>query len=133
MATQARERVRHYEHEQMGYNYRLSNLLAAVGRGQLRVLEERIAARRRVCQRYEAKLRQLPGISFMPEAPTGRATRWLTALTVDPQQAEVTAGQLIDVGAGKHRGAPGLEADAPPAAVCRVPLLPASARAERLR
>ncbi|MGF9823127.1 DegT/DnrJ/EryC1/StrS family aminotransferase [Brevibacillus agri] len=95
-ATQARERVRHYEHEQMGYNYRLSNLLAAVGRGQLRVLEERIAARRRVCQRYEAKLRQLPGIAFMPEAPIGRATRWLTALTVDPQQAEVTAGQLID-------------------------------------
>ncbi|GEB32889.1 DegT/DnrJ/EryC1/StrS family aminotransferase [Brevibacillus parabrevis] len=95
-AMQARERERHYEHVQMGYNYRLSNLLAAVGRGQLRVLEERVAARRRIYQRYAAALQPYAGITFMPESPTGRATRWLTALTVDPEQAGITATQLID-------------------------------------
>jgi dTDP-4-amino-4,6-dideoxygalactose transaminase len=84
LATQAREPTPHYEHRQVGYNYRLSNLLAAVGRGQLLTLEARVAARRRVFAVYAEGLGELDGIEFMPEAPWGRHTRWLTCLTIDP-------------------------------------------------
>jgi dTDP-4-amino-4,6-dideoxygalactose transaminase len=84
LATQAREPAPHYEHAEIGYNYRLSNVLAAIGRGQLRVLEERVQARRRNFAFYEATLGDLPGVRFMPEAAWGRHTRWLTCLTIDP-------------------------------------------------
>lgn len=84
LATQAREPVPHYEHTEIGYNYRLSNILAGVGRGQLRVLEDRVRARRRIFERYRERLGDLPGVTFMPEAPWGRHTRWLTCLLVDP-------------------------------------------------
>ncbi len=86
LATQAREPAPHYEHAEIGYNYRMSNLLAAVGRGQLRVLEQRVAARRRNFAYYAEALADVPGIAFMPEAPWGRHTRWLTALTIDPRE-----------------------------------------------
>jgi dTDP-4-amino-4,6-dideoxygalactose transaminase len=84
LATQARDPAPHYEHSVIGYNYRLSNLLAAIGRGQLRTLEERVRARRAIFGRYQAELGPLPGIAFMPEASYGRANRWLTCLTIDP-------------------------------------------------
>jgi pyridoxal phosphate-dependent aminotransferase EpsN len=84
LATQARDQAAHYEHSEIGYNYRLSNLLAGVGRGQLRVLDDRVAARRRNFAVYSAALGELPGLEFMPEAAWGRHTRWLTTLTVDP-------------------------------------------------
>jgi pyridoxal phosphate-dependent aminotransferase EpsN len=83
LATQARDPAPHYQHSQIGYNYRLSNVLAGIGRGQLRVLEERIAARRHNFEIYQQALSNLPGITFMPEASFGRATRWLTCLTID--------------------------------------------------
>jgi len=83
-ATQARDPAPHYQHSEIGYNYRMSNLLAAVGRGQLKVLEQRVNARRAVFERYEEALGDLPGIEFMPEADYGRCNRWLTCLTVDP-------------------------------------------------
>lgn len=95
-STQAKEPARHYQHEEMGYNYRLSNVLAAIGRGQLRVLEERIEARRGIYKRYEQVLGSLPGISFMPEPATGRSTRWLTVLTLNPADTTLSAAQLID-------------------------------------
>ncbi|WP_409175032.1 DegT/DnrJ/EryC1/StrS family aminotransferase [Brevibacillus fortis] len=95
-STQAKEPARHYQHDEMGYNYRLSNVLAAIGRGQLRVLEERIEARRGIYKRYEQALRQLPGISFMPEPATGRSTRWLTVMTLNPADTTLSAAQLID-------------------------------------
>jgi pyridoxal phosphate-dependent aminotransferase EpsN len=85
LATQARDPAPHYEHSEIGYNYRMSNLLAAIGRGQLPVLENRVAARRRNFQYYREALGGLPGIQFMPEAPWGRHTRWLTTLTVDKE------------------------------------------------
>ncbi len=85
LATQARDPAPHYQHSQIGYNYRMSNLLAAVGRGQLRVLEERVAARRANFEFYREALADLPGIAFMPEHPRCRSTRWLTCLTIDPQ------------------------------------------------
>jgi pyridoxal phosphate-dependent aminotransferase EpsN len=84
LATQARDRAPHYQHSEIGYNYRLSNVLAGIGRGQLRVLSERVAARRRNFNIYQQALGKLPGIEFMPEACFGRATRWLTCLTIDP-------------------------------------------------
>jgi dTDP-4-amino-4,6-dideoxygalactose transaminase len=84
LATQAREPAPHYEHSEIGYNYRLSNVLAAIGRGQIRLLEDRVSARRRIFEGYARDLRDLPGIGFMPEADWGRATRWLTVMTVDP-------------------------------------------------
>lgn len=84
LASQAREPAPHYEHLEVGHNYRLSNVLAALGRAQLRRLEARVAARRRVFAFYHDALADLPGLSFMPEAPWGRSTRWLTCLTIDP-------------------------------------------------
>ena len=84
LATQARDRAPHYQHSEIGYNYRLSNVLAGIGRGQLQVLEERVQARRRNFEVYQQALGNLPGIEFMPEAAYGRATRWLTCLTIDP-------------------------------------------------
>jgi dTDP-4-amino-4,6-dideoxygalactose transaminase len=85
LATQARDPAPHYEHSELGYNYRLSNVLAAIGRGQLEVLEERVEARRRNFAFYELALRETPGIGFMPEAPWGRHARWLTCITIDPE------------------------------------------------
>jgi pyridoxal phosphate-dependent aminotransferase EpsN len=85
-ATQARDLAPHYEHSEIGYNYRLSNVLAAIGRGQLRVLEDRVLARRRNFQFYAETLGDLPGVAFMPEASWGRHTRWLTTLTIDPER-----------------------------------------------
>jgi len=86
LATQAREPVPHYEHEEIGYNYRMSNVLAAIGRGQLRVLDDHVAARRRNFDFYQQMLGDLPGIEFMPEATWGRHSRWLTTMTIDPTE-----------------------------------------------
>jgi dTDP-4-amino-4,6-dideoxygalactose transaminase len=96
LATQAREPVRHYEHKEIGFNYRLSNLLAAVGRAQLADLDRRVAARRAIQARYRAGLGDLPGWSFMPEAAFGRATFWLTCATIDPAVAGTTRDDVID-------------------------------------
>jgi pyridoxal phosphate-dependent aminotransferase EpsN len=84
-ATQARDPAPHYQHSEIGYNYRMSNILAAIGRAQLEVIEERVAARRRIFETYGNSLGSIPGISFMPEASFGRANRWLTVMVVDPQ------------------------------------------------
>jgi dTDP-4-amino-4,6-dideoxygalactose transaminase len=85
LSQQARDPAPHYEHSQTGYNYRLSNVLAAIGRGQLRVLEERVRKKRRIYDRYRAALSGLPGIEFMPEAQYGKATRWLTVILINPE------------------------------------------------
>ena len=85
LATQARDPAPHYEHSEIGYNYRMSNILAALGRAQLSTLEMRVAARRRNFEHYSERLGDLPGLSFMPEAPYGRSTRWLTCLTINPR------------------------------------------------
>ena len=90
LATQARDDAPHYEHSEVGYNYRMSNILAGIGRGQLQVLEDRVAARRRNYEYYREHLGDLPGFDFMPEAPWGRHTRWLTCLTIDPDDFGAT-------------------------------------------
>ncbi len=83
LASQARDPAAHYEHSTIGYNYRMSNLLAAIGRGQLRVLQDRVAARRHNFDQYSQALGGLPGIELMPEASYGRSNRWLTCMTID--------------------------------------------------
>jgi pyridoxal phosphate-dependent aminotransferase EpsN len=94
LATQAREPAPHYEHHEIGYNYRMSNVLAAIGRGQLAVLAERVAARQRIFADYQVRLGDLPGLSWMPEAPWGTHSRWLTTLTIDPAQFGADAETL---------------------------------------
>jgi dTDP-4-amino-4,6-dideoxygalactose transaminase len=84
LATQAREPAPHYQHTEIGYNYRLSNVLAGIGRAQLAVLEERVAARRHNFDEYQRAFADLPGIGFQPEAHWGRHSRWLTCVTIDP-------------------------------------------------
>jgi dTDP-4-amino-4,6-dideoxygalactose transaminase len=96
LATQAREPARHYEHHVVGYNYRLSNLLAAVGRAQLADLPRRVAARRAIHARYRAALGELPGWSFMPEAPHGTCTFWLTCATLDAARFGADRDAVID-------------------------------------
>ena len=86
LATQARDPAPHYEHSEIGHNYRLSNLLAAVGRAQLRVLDERVAARRRNLDFYQSHLADAEGISFAPEAPYGGRNAWLTCILVDAER-----------------------------------------------
>jgi dTDP-4-amino-4,6-dideoxygalactose transaminase len=94
LATQAREPVVHYEHREIGFNYRLSNLLAALGRPQLRSLPRRIERRRTIKRRYREALADLPGVTFMPDAPYGEPINWLTVMLVDPQQAGATREAL---------------------------------------
>jgi pyridoxal phosphate-dependent aminotransferase EpsN len=94
IATQARDVAPHYQHSEVGYNYRLSNILAAIGVAQLEVLEERVRARRANFEHYRAELGHLPGVELMPEAPWGRHTRWLTCLTIDPDEFGASAETL---------------------------------------
>jgi dTDP-4-amino-4,6-dideoxygalactose transaminase len=89
LATQARTPARHYEHEAVGYNYRMSNLLAAVGRAQLADLDRRVATRRATNAAYREALGGLPGWTFMPEASYGTSTCWLTCATVDSGPAPI--------------------------------------------
>jgi dTDP-4-amino-4,6-dideoxygalactose transaminase len=86
LSQQARDPAPHYEHSQIGYNYRMSNIVAAIGRGQLRVLDERVAQKRRIFEYYREALGDLPGIEFMPEAPYGRCNRWLTVILVTAEE-----------------------------------------------
>jgi dTDP-4-amino-4,6-dideoxygalactose transaminase len=82
LATQARQPVNHYEHTEIGFNYRLSNLLAALGRGQLAHLDEKIERRRAINARYRTELADLPGLAFDPARDTSNC--WLTCVTIDP-------------------------------------------------
>jgi dTDP-4-amino-4,6-dideoxygalactose transaminase len=88
LATQAREPAPHFEHVEVGFNYRMSNVLAGIGRGQLRVLDERVAQRRRVFARYREALTALPQLHWMPEPEGSRSTRWLSCLTLLGDQAQ---------------------------------------------
>jgi dTDP-4-amino-4,6-dideoxygalactose transaminase len=87
LASQARLPVAHYEHVELGYNYRLSNLLAALGRAQLESLPDRLARRRGINAEYRQQLDKLPGLDFMPVAEYGEPSHWLTVLQLDPAVA----------------------------------------------
>jgi UDP-N-acetylbacillosamine transaminase len=82
LSAQAKEPCLHYEHREIGYNYRLSNVLAAIGVAQMEVLEARIARRREIFARYVARLGDIEGVTFMPEIDGACGNRWLTTLTL---------------------------------------------------
>lgn len=87
LATQAREPAAHYEHVEVGFNYRMSNVLAGIGRGQLRVLEQRVAQRRQVFDTYRQELADQAQLNWMPEPQGYRSTRWLTCFTLQGPDA----------------------------------------------
>lgn len=95
-ATQARDPAPHYQHSEIGYNYRMSNLLAAVGRPQLEEIEARVEKRRTIFGRYCQALGVIPGVGFIPEASFGRANRWLTVMTLDPKITGLEPMAVID-------------------------------------
>lgn len=80
LSTQARDQAPHYQHSQIGYNYRLSNISAGIGRGQLRVLDQRVARRRAIYEHYKKALGGLPGVTFQPELSESVSNRWLTCM-----------------------------------------------------
>ncbi len=86
LSTQARDPAPHYQHSQIGYNYRLSNLLAAVGRGHLERLDEKVAKKRFINEYYRKALSDLPGIEFMPEASYGKSNCWLTVILISKEK-----------------------------------------------
>jgi dTDP-4-amino-4,6-dideoxygalactose transaminase len=83
LASQARDKAPHYEHSEIGYNYQLSNISAAIGRGQLKVLEQRVARRREIHNYYVRALGDIHGVSFQPEPKGCRSNRWLTAVVFE--------------------------------------------------
>lgn len=94
-ATQARDPGIGFEHSEMGYNYRMSNVLAGIGRGQLEVLDLRVEQRRAIAFRYRDAFSDLPGISFMPQAPYGLSTNWLSCFLIDPAKFGCLRDDLI--------------------------------------
>ncbi len=94
LASQARQPVAHYEHEEVGYNYRLSNLLAALGRAQLSRLDALIDTRRKINQRYRRAFEEIDGITFLSEAPGRRSNCWLTCILLDESRLGATPDQV---------------------------------------
>ncbi|GHH97711.1 putative pyridoxal phosphate-dependent aminotransferase EpsN [Neobacillus kokaensis] len=97
LATQAKDLAPYYQHSKLGFNYRMSNILAGIGRGQLKVLDERVMARRTIFNRYQEELADISAISFMPEMPQTFSNRWLTALTIHEETAGLTAAKVLEV------------------------------------
>ncbi len=87
LSTQARDPAPHYQHSQIGYNYRMSNVCAGIGRGQMQVLPDRIVSRRANFSYYQKALGDLPGIAFLPEPEGFFSNRWLTCITVNPKES----------------------------------------------
>jgi len=94
LASQARVPVVHYQHDEIGYNYRLSNLLAALGRAQLRSLPDKVRRKRAIYDWYAKALGDLPGLEMMPLDPAGEPTCWLTCIAVDPEGSGVDREKL---------------------------------------
>jgi dTDP-4-amino-4,6-dideoxygalactose transaminase len=94
LATQARDPAPHYEHTHIGFNYRLSNICAGIGRGQMMVLDERVRQRREVFKFYQKLLSGLPGVTFPEEAKNSFSNRWLTTVLIDPKIAKSTREQV---------------------------------------
>ncbi|MCR2822031.1 DegT/DnrJ/EryC1/StrS family aminotransferase [Lederbergia panacisoli] len=102
LATQAKDSAPYYQHSKKGYNYRMSNVLAGIGRAQLEVLEERVNAKRFNFLKYYKELSKLPGVQFMPELEGTLSNRWLTTLTIDEKITGIAAAQLIQSLADDH-------------------------------
>ncbi|WP_107942078.1 aminotransferase class I/II-fold pyridoxal phosphate-dependent enzyme [Metasolibacillus fluoroglycofenilyticus] len=96
LATQARDAAKHYQHSVVGYNYRMSNIVAGIGRGQLEVLDERIAQKRAIFERYAAAFKEIDGIDMMPELEETFSNRWLSTMILNPEKISITPYALID-------------------------------------
>ncbi|MBM7697064.1 dTDP-4-amino-4,6-dideoxygalactose transaminase [Salimicrobium jeotgali] len=92
-ATQSRDQARHYQHSELGYNYRMSNIVAGIGRGQLKVLDKRVEKKKYIHDFYKRELKSLPGVQFIPTNEWDDPNYWLTAMTVD---GSVTPNEIID-------------------------------------
>ena len=86
LSQQAKDPFPHYQHSEIGYNYRMSNIVAAIGRGQLRVLDDRVKRKRELFEYYRNAFGHLDGIAFMPEAAYGKSNRWLTVILIDKEE-----------------------------------------------
>lgn len=84
-ATQARDKARHYQHSELGYNYRMSNIVAGIGRGQLKVLDQRVAKKKYIFEFYKRELGQLDGVKFMPINEWNKPNYWLSCITLSGQ------------------------------------------------
>ncbi|WP_207559716.1 aminotransferase class I/II-fold pyridoxal phosphate-dependent enzyme [Falsiruegeria litorea] len=104
LSTQGRDAAEHYQHSEVAYNYRMSNVLAGIGRGQLAVLGDRVARRREIYEIYKAGFQSLQGVSFQADAPGSVGSRWLTVLRFDPDQVDVHPYQIM-----RHLGRLGIE------------------------
>ncbi|WP_263432734.1 DegT/DnrJ/EryC1/StrS family aminotransferase [Metabacillus rhizolycopersici] len=96
LATQAKDPALHYQHSTIGFNYRMSNILAGIGRAQLEVLEERVQARRLLFDRYTQELSSIPGIKFMPELNQTQSNRWLTVLTIEEKVTGTSIHSILN-------------------------------------
>jgi dTDP-4-amino-4,6-dideoxygalactose transaminase len=81
-STQSRDKARHYQHSELGYNYRMSNIVAGIGRGQLKVLENRISKKKYIFENYKKELKNFEGIEFMPINDWNEPNYWLSCITV---------------------------------------------------
>lgn len=97
LATQAKDPFPYYQHSEVGYNYRMSNILAGIGRAQLQVLEERVTSRRSIFAQYALHLSNLPGITFMSELENTRSNRWLTTLLLDEKEGGISKDKLLEI------------------------------------
>ena len=96
LSTQARETAPHYEHTEVGYNYRMSNILAGIGRGQLKVLDSRVEARRNIFARYQEGLQEIDCLDWMPQPEENYANRWLSVVSINPGKSDTKPKDLID-------------------------------------
>lgn len=96
LATQARDEAPHYQHSVVGYNYRMSNILAGVGIAQLQVLDERVTRRREIFDTYYQELAGIEGVQFMPELNGTKSNRWLTTLTIDQKIIQLNPYEIMD-------------------------------------
>lgn len=95
LATQARDPARHYQHSQIGFNYRMSNIVAGIGRGQLLHLEEHKALKKKIYQQYQEAFADIPKITMNPLNPKGDANNWLSCMTIE-KGCSVTPDQIMD-------------------------------------
>lgn len=95
LATQSRDSAPHYQHSEVGYNYRMSNVLAGIGRGQLEVLKEFISLRRKTFEYYKQELSDIQGVAFLHESKEAVSNRWLTTITIDPEKTKGVSRETI--------------------------------------
>lgn len=95
LSTQARDAAPHYQHSHIGYNYRMSNIVAGIGRGQMEVLPLRVEQRRKVFEKYKTALGTIPGVSFVEEPQGFYSNRWLTTVLIDPKETNGVTRETI--------------------------------------